>query len=227
MKFNHIISLGNDCFVRSFMTKTGAMKTKADGQMSCPFDLMQINNINDLYKIISSDFSFFFTDLQVCDGMPCSKSMNFVHEVTNHCIFNEVVADANNHNTGGNSLDFITNDFELLKERYSQRIKNYFNKLQDDNILFIYHSEQGQQYPWQLLDVLSNKYPKLNFKLMYINTCTSNTKVPEIPYDDNNQYSQYNILNYLNKHWAYSEWFIIPQVIHILHQVFGENIPKF
>lgn len=123
--------------------------TKQSGYKSGPFDLC-ITPYDALYKCIQSDFKLFFDDLHLIYGMNAygdrsncggghqnitnSYGIVFNHEGSTHShLFNE----------GRNDDDFyIRDDFYQFRKRYTERIKNFLNYIEENDDIVLVHKKQ-------------------------------------------------------------------------------------
>lgn len=180
MKFNHIISLGSDCLPRLTLTKYLIKKSKKEGELSCPFDL-SVTNVNDLIKLLENNFKDFMNS----EYFYMKKFDNI--EVISHKIYTNT--HFNHESPFMTNENFIENDYQKLKERYNERIKNFYKYINDDNILFVYNVRDNININ-DLLNCLSNTFPNLSYKLCVIhlykniicNIDLTNDHVIYIPY---------------------------------------------
>lgn len=103
-------------------------------------------------------------------GCPSDRPKNDLenkHAITNHynIIFNhEGSGHSHLFNIGKNDdLFYIRNNFEKFKERYTQRINNFRNYINNyDNIIFIHKKDdRSNNYnPTILINLLKDKYNK-------------------------------------------------------------------
>jgi hypothetical protein len=186
-----IISLGSDCLPRYVLTKGKIMKTKEEGTLSCPFDLI-LTPYSSLCQLIDNDFTDFtnpeFFDLKSGwwtvriadwkDIVNTKYDLVFSHESEVDLI-----------------EDYRKNNYELLIKRYNERIKNFYyymnegikkSKTEDSYIIFLL---RHNEYPDKLNKILKKKFPGLNFLILTLNIGSEGMK----------KYEQIDILDSLNK----------------------------
>ena len=178
---NKFISLGTNCFPRVKLKQYGIKPSKAQGELSCPFDLC-VTPIEAVKKILENDFSDYFDDLQFDEEKKCWKNTKYnilyIHD------------------------DLTKKDFI---ERYKQRIENFRQITSSKkNILFVQalfnvHDEALAEhitqinnslkryckygYKYRVINLIPNKLPSITTKLkitdkVYYFECLS-------PYDEN------------------------------------------
>ncbi len=113
-----IVSLGTSCYPKTILTRHKLKKTKADGELSLPFDLAWFHEAVFVTEFIKNNFDGFFSDMRYIENINCWDNytkINFSHE------------------TG-----FGPEDKDLLIEKYTKRIEN-FSKIMDSDrpVLFI------------------------------------------------------------------------------------------
>jgi hypothetical protein len=150
-----VICLGVDCLPRAMATKFNFKRTKEEGELSCPFDLAW-HDYETTCKLIESDFDKYLdtTRLYV-------NSNGYIAHRDYTIVFNHESDDAEK------LLKFIRNDYELFCERYYNRIKNWNTLLNTDkHVVFLLHY---RRYPVELVSIIRNKYPNLNFTILTVN----------------------------------------------------------
>lgn len=148
-KFDKYVSLGRDCFPRTFLTMHGIKPWKKDGEKSMPLDLMYYKDLNKIINFILYDFEGFLLNIYFDEKDKIFRSkdkiLNFNHDKD------------------------IDGDIEKLKLRYENRIKNLSEIFNSDlNILFVIHARPN--FNINLLYRILKYKKKRNFKLMVINT---------------------------------------------------------
>jgi hypothetical protein len=145
--------------------------TQKNGYKTCPFDLC-ITSFEALYNCINTDFKHFFENLHTIAGENAtgdrSKCGVGLLNITNSygMIFNHEGSTHSHLFKEGKNDDFfyIRNDFQKFKERYSLRIKNFFNYIEENNeIIFIYSLYPGiceQRDLGKIKELVLKKYPK-------------------------------------------------------------------
>jgi len=169
------ISLGWNCSAAQDGLKLGLRNTKSNGYKTCPFDMM-ITNYVGMCKCIEDDFKYF------CDPnyLELRKAPKMSPHIPNQkddemWVFNSYYNFYFNHESpyhGNLYLNeqwsgpnhFVNNNFEKFVERYERRINNfrgYMTGLELVNfIVWRYNA-----IPYELVDIIKEKYPNLNFKV--------------------------------------------------------------
>ena len=158
MKFNHIISLGADCLPRVSTTKYGIKRSKAQGELSCPFDLA-VTNSNDMVKLLVNDFTEYIHPENLyektVDGVKIISNRKYQGLFFNH------------ESKFMTSIDFCSNNYEFLIQRYNERIKNFKSYINDNNILFVINCRDHININ-ELKSTLQKIYPFLLFEIVVI-----------------------------------------------------------
>jgi hypothetical protein len=165
------ISLGNVCHSAEWAVKKNFRKRKEQGYNTCPFDLM-VSNYQGIVKCIKEDFKH-FCDLDYLilkNNLIYNTYYNFGfnHESPYHAdlYLRENWPEGPNHFVNNNYLHFI--------ERYNNRIKSFRNYLNDPNntilfiIQFVYDTCPDDNNLFELKNVLHEKYPNLDYKIIII-----------------------------------------------------------
>jgi hypothetical protein len=150
--------------------------TKENGYKTGPFDMM-ISNYIGLIECIKDDFKYFcdpnYLELRKCPiispHIPNQNDEEF-------WIYNTKYNFAFNHEAPGHGglylserwiggIDhFVVNNFENFINRYTNRINNFRTYLEESDyinfILYRYNS-----IPYELVDVIKEKYPNLKFRI--------------------------------------------------------------
>lgn len=112
---NTFCSLGINCFTRTILTRWGLKPVKTEGELTLPFDLC-VCPINSIASLLKNQFFDFFNDIIFDEAENVFK--NYKYKI----IFNH---------------DKDLSDIKQLKERYKQRIENFY-KLKKENYTKIY-----------------------------------------------------------------------------------------
>lgn len=141
-----IISLGANCMVRSVLTRHGIKPSKADGELSYPFDLA-IHPVSVVVDVLENNFENYFK------GLYFSKNRRHILDISKkRDVWKKDDGTCFNHDT-----DCGENDFEKLKARFSNRIDN-FNKALSSGvpILFVIYIRdvESRKYINRLYDLL-------------------------------------------------------------------------
>jgi hypothetical protein len=165
------ISLGNVCYSAEWAVKKQIRKRKEEGYNTCPFDLM-VSNYKGIVKCIEEDFKHF------CDTKYLTLQNNLIYNTYYNFGFNHESpyhADlylTENWPEGPNH--FLNNNYLHFIERYNNRIQSFRNYLNDPNntILFIiqftYDKCPDDNNLFELKNILSEKYPNLDYKIIII-----------------------------------------------------------
>lgn len=157
------ISLGWNCNPACIRANKYNFK-KGNGYLSCPFDL-GVTPFNGLCDCILDNFDRTkFFNLRI-EYDPINKQ---------DCILNEYDMWFNHESEKLNNNEKIEwypgkwseNNFQLFKERYDRRIENFTNYISKNNILFIIENPIDDIS--KIIDIIKNKYPQLNFKILHI-----------------------------------------------------------
>lgn len=182
------ISLGWNCTPACYGVDNKIRNTKSNGYNTCPFDEM-ITNYYGIINCIKDDFKDFMND-EFLKLIKCEQSIGgivkdeiLLYNTKYNFIFNhESPGHANlyiNQSWEGGINHYINNNFLKLKERYDRRVnnfKNYINLGQNgDSITFILSRFNNDIT--ELKNVLLEKYPNLNYKILVIRPTESDTIV--------------------------------------------------
>ena len=167
------ISLGWNCYSAIKGVEMGIRSRKADGYTTCPFDEC-LTNYPGIVECIRDDFaSFFELELfKVPDTSPYCTGDTLIRNTKYKFVFNH---ESPGHGDlwesqkwPGGINHFVENSFEKFKERYSKRIENFRAYLNSGkSIIFLI----TRPYPLEMAEidnVLEEKYPDLNYKIMYL-----------------------------------------------------------
>lgn len=186
-----IISLGTDCLPRYVLTKAKILKSNEEGALSCPFDLI-LTPYSSLCQLIANDFKD-FTNPELFD----LKSGWWTVRIADwKDIVNTKYDLVFTHESEKDLIeDFSCNNYELLRERYTNRINNFYNyinegikrsKSENAYIIFILNHNM---YPKELYLILKKKFPELNYIILTLN----------IGFEAMKKYNQISILDSLYK----------------------------
>ena len=158
---NIYISIGCNCTPRGYIYKKFNL-TKENGYKTCPFDLC-ITSYESLYNCLKTDFIYFFDNLTI-NNITNYYGIIFNHESSSHSyLFKE----------GCNDDYFYTrNDFYEFKKRYSERIKNFRDYIDEyDSITLVHSIHEGFNGEGDLQDIcniLNEKYPNKKFSFIEV-----------------------------------------------------------
>jgi hypothetical protein len=179
------ISLGLNCLPRTHYTTAKIMNSKKDGYKSCPFDLM-ISSYEGICRLIENDFKDFYHLELINNPVNCSYPKNklfhsnsFGNNYDDGMIVNKKYNLCFNHESPGNiflqktekwtsHIMFVKNTCEIFKERYTNRINNFNEYIQNaitnqSTIIFLLNTFNT---PIKLKYILIKKYPSLKFKII-------------------------------------------------------------
>lgn len=176
------ISLGWNCHSAVVGVSTSLRKTKKDGYKTCPFDEM-ITNYKGIIECIKDDFKFLcdIKYLKLIKIPNKSKYLNTNGDGDN-IIYNTKYNFLFNHESPGHSNLFVNqkwtkginhyimNDYEEFINRYKRRIQNIKNLLNSKNIITFILTRPNTELCdiSELSNVITNKYPLLNFKFVFL-----------------------------------------------------------
>ncbi len=146
-----IISLGNDCLPRKFLTTAGLKPSKQMGEMSMPFDLC-VTPIESLTHFLKTDFADYFDGLEYSDkdSYWINKKFNMIY----------------NHDT-----DCGKDEKEKFISRFQTRIENFKKIISgDDFLFFVMHFVGNEKYLEKLYLELKKLRNGDNFELLVLNT---------------------------------------------------------
>jgi len=158
------ISLGWNCSSAIYRANT-LNQRKNNGYKTCPFDLC-VTPYLGLCKCILDDFDRNkFFNLRV-EYDPINKQDCILNEY-NIWFNHESEKKLNDDNIEWYPGKYMENDFKLFKERYENRIENFFSYLKGDlPILFIFNNQHDD--PKYLVKILKFKYPKLKYQVLLL-----------------------------------------------------------
>lgn len=144
----HLISLGQNCFVRMTMSEWGLKARKADGEKTMPFDI-SVHPLKSMIRMLKTHFSGYFDNLEYDTEKQCwinpSLGIEFLHD----------------HET----------DKNIFINRYHNRIAALDDVLQDQLpcLFFAYQDKETQAADInELYDILSKLCAHKPFKLVYM-----------------------------------------------------------
>lgn len=196
-----IISLGKDCIPRTFLTNAGIMQTKSDGRLSMPFDLA-CHTAQSIAQNINNNFENYLENIEY----------KYDENLSNKCWINP-------------NGDFYPHDndcktYENLKERYSARIKNFNEAVNNDELtFFVYMCDATTEELNNIYDALKQKRGEKPFKLIVWNCLNTLNEIP------NNE----NIIVYTEAFpWTedYFDWFK-PEYQTVETEKFIQNVVNF
>jgi hypothetical protein len=171
------ISLGWRCQAAAIGAQLELRKKRIDGYKTCPFDIM-VSNYIGMCKCIEDDFKYFCDpEYLVLKQEPQHVGKYFRGQTRDQMwIYNTYYNFTFNHESPGHGKiylnenwpgginHYVNNNFEKFIERYTDRINNFRNYLKNyKNINFLLLRYNG--IPYELIDILKNKYPETNFKI--------------------------------------------------------------
>ncbi|NET10325.1 MAG: hypothetical protein F6K16_37625 [Symploca sp. SIO2B6] len=154
-----IISLGEDCLPRVIFTRWGLKRTRAQGELSCPFDLA-VHPYPSVCKLIENNFQNYL------DRNKLEKQENHRAHFGIPLVINKALGCVFNHERGNK---WTENDFSYFIERYRKRISNFYQYISTEHILFFIHDRKGI-YDGRLQSILENLFDQEKFQLLVLNT---------------------------------------------------------
>lgn len=154
------VSLGEDCFARTLLTRWGLKKPAALGERSAPFDL-SVNRLRVVTAMIETDFRRYL------DPGDLGYS-----EKAGHC-FNRRLGVQFNHETGP---EYAADGFSPLIRRYLPRIERFREVMASDRPLaLVFHGCRPHEGPLgeglaRLWDVIAARWGGANKRLIAVNT---------------------------------------------------------
>lgn len=143
--FDHIISLGEDCFPRLFIDKYHLRK---NFPTRMPFD-GSIHPFDTMCDLIENDFENYSNNIEYLNHNP-SHGFCFKHKKYNLLW---------NHEK--------TNDISCLKHQLEKRANQFINTLSRRNkVLFLFHARNSNFSLDKLNLIIEKKYPNLNYKIL-------------------------------------------------------------
>ena len=175
---NVSISLGWNCEAAINAVKSGNRKTKAQGYNTCPFDIA-VSNYEGIINCLKDDFKF-FCDTNYLKLLPAQfdippgifKNEKLIYNTRYNFIFNHESPD---HGEGHGSLykkekwpggrnHYVANNYNEFIIRYSNRINNFREYLNNKNYITFYIVKLDNDVS-ELKKVIEEKYPNLKFDI--------------------------------------------------------------
>jgi tetratricopeptide (TPR) repeat protein len=192
-KYNYkLISLGFDCLPRTVATRWGIKPSRLQGEKSCPFDLA-FHSFSNICNLLKNNFQDYL-DSQYLKTIPCDlyPEKLIVFNTKYFCRFNHEYSD-----------NWHENNFSKFRERYQQRIDNFYNYLHSNPILFILNlpCDRTAFIPTELIDIISQKFPDLYFKILVLNISLNNS-ANHLENEDTRIVSEHILLPSSDYHWS-------------------------
>lgn len=165
------ISIGNVCNSAIYGVINKLRKSKKDGYLTCPFDLM-VSNFNGIILCLEEDFKDFcnpeylnLVDNKIIQNTKYNFGFNHESPTEIEIFKKQKWKDGPNH--------FIINKFEKFIDRYNNRINNFRNYLNSGNkIIFIfefYYDKEDEVDFSKFYNVIHEKYPNLDYEIHIVN----------------------------------------------------------
>lgn len=174
------ISLGWNCFSAEYGVKTNIRNTKENGYKTCPFDTI-VCNYPGIVECLKDDFAYFCDPeyLGILKIPSKSRHLNTYGDGDN-VVFNTKYRFIFNHESPGHArlyinqqweggiTHFINNNFAKFIERYSRRIDNFRDYINDpeSEITFILTRPHSTEDNGELISVLAEKYPNCKYNIV-------------------------------------------------------------
>jgi Putative papain-like cysteine peptidase (DUF1796) len=161
------VSLGFDCRSAMFAKDNKIRKSKNEGYKTCPFDIM-ITNYYGVIKCINDKFKYFMDTnyLEITDNgeiINTKYDFYFLHEIHSSML----KVNAVKVSEFPTEDHYTKNDFENLKIRYNNGVKNFNNYMKNTKeITFILNRLNPTHV--ELHKCIKNNYPNLKFDIMHI-----------------------------------------------------------
>ena len=182
-----IVCLGYDCCMRTILTKLKYKPSKNEGELTMPFDLT-IHPYPSVCEYLKTDFNEYFKDItwktHYCDirkkdvkNMINDKGVFFVHEshFQNQEQTPEFESDA--WSAKQSDVDFHNNNMVLLKQRYFQRMANFYDVVGNSKEVLFVLSTQVDIDVTIINNIIKEKFPKLSFKIYCLRIYNTEEKV--------------------------------------------------
>ena len=154
-----VISLGSDCLPRTVLTRWGIKPSRAQGELSCPFDLAGCT-YDGVLRLLRDDFK----DLVNPDCLKMLSSHNAHFGIPMPA--NHQYGLTFNHERGDY---WIEDDFKNLISRYRKRVDNFYQYIKSHPVLFVFHDWQGA-FSANMSSLLSRKFGAYDYELLVLNT---------------------------------------------------------
>lgn len=142
MKNFYVISLGMHCAARYFVTKAGIKPTKANGELSMPFDLA-VHWPEHIPFLIKHRFRGYVRNMKFC------PQENVFNVYMRKSLFGHPVKVAwLNHDRD------LDGDVKKCRKRYRDRIKNFLHAVKSGRPILFVQVVEGAYDPTELLHVL-------------------------------------------------------------------------
>jgi hypothetical protein len=164
-----LIPLGWDCLPRTIMTRWGVKKSKAEGELSCPFDLI-FTPFDSTCNLIQYDFQDFLNS-NYLEASLRNDGKSIIVNTKYNCKFNHEIGDT-----------WVENNFAELKKRYEARVENFYNYINNKPIVFFLHLRVNRMPVdkiYNLYKILEEKFSQTKFSLLIVNTSATDICFPE------------------------------------------------
>lgn len=195
-----IISLGSNCLPRTVLTRGGIKPSKAEKELSCPFDLVR-HTLNRIIHYLATDFEDYFDDIYFD-----IKKRNFL-DFRKKGLWKKKDGTVFFHDR-----DCKYDNLEKLTERISHRIDNFRELISSKRpVLFVLNIQEDEDKVEELYNLLKLKMDKTPFVLAILDigkiikyTITNpNIYILKLPKPIPNYHNGYNGWN--SKKWRNSE----------------------
>ncbi|MBE7703814.1 MAG: hypothetical protein E7Z89_07185 [Cyanobacteria bacterium SIG28] len=194
-----IVSLGPNCLPRTVLTRGGIKPSKAEGELSCPFDLVA-HKLPNIIHYLETDFSDYFEDFYFD-----VRKRNFL-DFRKKGFWKKKDGTVFNHDK-----DCKINDKDKLIQRFKNRIANFYNITSGNlPVLFILNLQTNPECVPNLYEILRKFCKSTKFKIFVIdfndlleNCDNDNIYVLKLPLPIENYHDGFNGWN--NKKFRESE----------------------
>ena len=165
------ISIGWNCHSATQGVCENIRKTKSNGYLTCPFDML-VSNYDGVVQCIKEDFQYLCDEnyLEIID----LESEKIIYNTRYKFIFNhESPGHANlyvTENWEEGIHHFTNNNYRNFKTRYTSRIENFRKYLTENTVTFILTTwNKTEDDLYELKNVLKEKYPNLKYTFKIYN----------------------------------------------------------
>lgn len=212
-----IVSLGVNCLPRTILTRGGVKPRKADGELSCPFDLVSHPFESIIYDL-ENDFKDYFSDLYF--------------EVRKRNIFDFRKKGLWKKKDGTkffHDKDCKIGDIIKLEKRIKHRIENFYSIIKSETpILFVLNIDKNAELIPELVKILEKICINKKFKIAIldfnniVNYKHEKIEILKIPAPNDTFGTTWNMKKYRNSELGkYVEKCICQFITNIIKQDFN------
>lgn len=146
----NIVSLGGNCLPRTLLTRYLLKPRKADGELSCVFDLAIHFDVKAIIEYIETSFESYFDDFEFS-------------EEKNYWVKNKT------RQFYSHDADCGKNEKEKLVERYKKRIENFYKYLNDPKPTLFVHAIKNPKMKDELYNCIKRIRSDKPFEFAVVN----------------------------------------------------------